>query len=613
MEDYNRSGDLMKKQNGKRILVKIGKSKFFAIFSVFVICISIILSNSYTYNSIISNKVTYFDENDEDDSDETESIDREDYLDKVKELYQKFLDNGSNIDINLYLATVVISESYAGIDHKDLWKKDIRTIFRCMNAEYDAHTYTVNYDEEGFRKNIKEHWITKKSKFKKLTKKYTDKELDKIVDSIYELKEVYEDIYGEDENVTGSNATTGGTCSYQVYGKVYSNVKVQLLKCEGNAKVNEEPYDFENVYIPGVVYLEVGEYTYEANKAQAVTARSFALTRPKEMGGAFGVKWDNNNILNLRNCVMDQAFCNPDVGCWSNCPDGPQTGWTHNCSREQSNTYSGYDSGKAWKKNKLPADDKARRAAKETYGQVAVDSKGNVLYLNFDDSDQSSWSRLSKEKNSKGQYLDYFEILKKHYHNKGVEIATITSNCTGGESSELGQTALSWRQYDPQWAKVKLGSRTIKEVGCMVTSTAIQIARSGTKINSETFDPGVFVDTVRNNNGFTGNDFNNDDSTWASIAPNFKVGGRIEFSNKDSIDTKIKKVTELINNGYYPIARIYKRGTALLPSGQHWVAITGVNNNKIQMADPGSDATDFCGTYNCNSWHFTRVYYYKAN
>ena len=74
------------------------------------------------------------------------------------------------------------------------------------------------------------------------------------------------------------------------------------------------------------------------------------------------------------------------------------------------------------------------------------------------------------------------------------------------------------------------------------------------------------------------------------------------MKNKEYID--INKIAELISQGYYVIARIYH-------PGQHWVALTGVNNGKVTMADPGSTATDFCGKYSCGAT-FTKITYFKA-
>ena len=116
----------------------------------------------------------------------------------------------------------------------------------------------------------------------------------------------------EDNQVS---VNTSGTCTYKVGKESVSNVKVKLLNCEGNTYVpGEELIDFED-YITGVVSQEVGDTEYEALKVQAIVARSFALTRPKEMGNAFGLSLKKNGdqwILSLRSCTNDQVFCNPN-------------------------------------------------------------------------------------------------------------------------------------------------------------------------------------------------------------------------------------------------------------------------------------------------------------
>lgn len=572
-------------KNGKSKLVKKGKSKYMVIFSIFVIFMTITFSISCEYkNSYIVSYKNYYENN-------TKTTE---FINRVSEIYNGYLQNGSSVNLKLFLATIIITENYTSIDYSNISKQDIHTIFKCMNNDPDIDDYNViNYNETSFRQNIKNKWITQ-GKFKSITKDYSDKALNSIVDEIYVQVSMHNQLFGEEE--INNRITTGGVCSYKVGDNNYSNIKIRLLNCEGNTPVaGEELIDFET-YITGVVYQENGNSSYEALKAQSVAARSYALRRPKAMGGAFGVKLSNESgqtTLSLRSCTNDQVFCHPDKGCWSNVRGG-QT--SSKSSYSNCTVHSGYDTSKTWTRNKLDEDSNVRKAVKETNGEVAVDSDGNVVYTTYTNTNQTRWNTWAKE----GK--DYFEILKKDY----PSISTIKADCTAGADTELAKQALTWKQYDSRWGSQYIGTKTIKQVGCMVTATAIQIARSGTEIKGTSFDPGVFVSTVKANHGFSGNNFNVDASSWESIAPNFKVGGMEEFSINDSMSKKTARVSELISQGYYVIARIYH-------PGQHWVAITDVQNGKIMMADPGSESTDFCGKYKCNGVTFTRIYYFKAS
>lgn len=574
------------KKTEKRAIQKTELWKKMVIFSVFVIFMFITICSNYEYNTVVTARKVYEKSNDI----------SEELLNNISEIYTEYKNNGSSIKLSLFYATLIVTESYSGISDDDITIRDIHTIFKCMNDEFDIEDFApIYYDEESFRKNIKEHWFSDK-KFKKTLGKSSKHRQDEVLDDIYKQLDVYNQLYGEEEDDSHSSTSGGGVCNYKVGDKNYSNVKVKLLNCEGNSYVSgEETYDLE-YYVTGVIAQEIGETDLEAMKVQAIVARSFSLKRPSVMGGAYGVKLEqsgSDTVLSLRSCTNDQVFCNPDKGCWSN-RRGGQTSNSNPSDWKNCTVHSGYDNSKTWTKKALSADSKIRTAVQETSGQVAVDSSGNIVYTDFTDTNQQYWKKLAKE----GK--DYFEILKKDY----PKVATVKSDCSSGESTELGKEALSWKQYDSRWGSELIGTKTIKQVGCMVTATSIQIARSGTELKTKDFNPGVFVKTVKKNHGFSGNNFNVDDSTWSEIAPNFKTGGVVEFKATEGKKSKINKIAELISQGYYVIARIYH-------PGQHWVALTGVNNGKVTMADPGSTATDFCGKYSCGAT-FTKITYFKA-
>lgn len=161
------------------------------------------------------------------------------------------------------------------------------------------------------------------------------------------------------------------------------------------------------------------------------------------------------------------------------------------------------------------------------------------------------------------------------------------SNYTG----VYDHNALNWKQYDSTWGSIRLGSSkyTIKTAGCLATSVAIQIKASGTKITTDDFNPGIFVDAVNKNDGFTSGGLFKWDGSWKQIAPNWN------FYNKKSLPAsktdKISTIRELLNQGYYPVMCVKKNCA-------HWVAVTGVTDDNIIIADPGSNASTVWPQYN---------------
>ena len=65
---------------------------------------------------------------------------------------------------------------------------------------------------------------------------------------------------------------------------------------------------------------------------------------------------------------------------------------------------------------------------------------------------------------------------------------------------------VNWRQGDPSWANVRIGntSSTVGRIGCLVTSIAILIEKSGVNTTISPFNPGTFVEALNKNGGFDG-------------------------------------------------------------------------------------------------------------
>lgn len=352
-----------------------------------------------------------------------------------------------------------------------------------------------------------------------------------------------------------------GTCKYDVGESSYSNVKVRLYKNDRFELVysDDRLIDFDK-YILGVAYQEVGGGTDSISeqvfKAQAIAARSYALTRGKKMAGVKALQITEENgytVVNIRQTTSDQAYCDPDEGYLP-------SGQLSNCS-------SGH--------LRLPDDSPLRTWIKEVDGVVLVDSNGEVVNTPYIDKDQIAWRALAQS----GMTSD--EIILKHY-NAAEKGYTLNATCVKTSSVEGAE---GWKQCDPRWGNMYVGSKTICSIGCALTSISIQLARSGVQLNvSGEFNPGTFMQTHKSNGGFSDNII-----TWnvSRIAPNFKLIASHEalFGTKEN---KIKTLKKYAANGEYIVLGV-RHGV-----GQdigHYVAYNDSSSDEIFIFDPAGNTT----------------------
>lgn len=519
------------------------------------------------------------------------------FYDKVEELNKKY----PSIDMSLVLASVLY---------------DANDFYNTGNSNYCTEKYTTaeeitDCEKEIDKNNYQEAKDNVSKVAKKLSKGKTEFDqymVDTFIPNNYDdimkssnmtaeqvLKEIYalSDFFSDYKNLN-NNASSGGVCKYSVNGQEASDIKVRLLTCKsdgqsGNPIAGEELIDLEK-YILGVVYQENGGAPTEAIKVQAIAARSFALNREIPLSGQYDVGVTNENgqwVLNIRNCTDDQAYCDPDKGCWSDHAGGESSTTIH----------SGEDTTKTWHRGPLAADSPVRENVKAVTGKIAIDSGGNIIQLPYTSTQQNAWNNMAN------QGKDYTEIIKANYSN----VHSITSNC----SASLDGDWSTWSQHDSRWKDVPLGNSacTIDHAGCLVTSIAIQIAHSGTQINLPSgvmeFNPGVFV--ANNPTMFDRKCLYQGNSPWTnSMAPNFVPAGRVDICG--SRQEKVNKVADYINQGYYLVTRVdYVK--------EHWVAIVGTSGDELIMVDPSTNSTEVFarwGARGANS-NCLATYLYKKN
>ncbi|MBQ9011296.1 MAG: N-acetylmuramoyl-L-alanine amidase [Bacilli bacterium] len=160
----------------------------------------------------------------------------------------------------------------------------------------------------------------------------------------------------------------------------------------------------------------------------------------------------------------------------------------------------------------------------------------------------------------------------------------------------------SWKQYDEKWKNEPLGGETLGGVGCLVTSMAIQIARSGTMVTNlpsgySNFNPGAFAKALNDNGAFsTGGSFSG--GGYSGIVPNWKTGSRVSVNTSDNASLAQKLSAELASAAEGKYQKFILLQIHHSSSDQHWVAVDTVTSNEVTIFDPGKSGTTLDENYN---------------
>ena len=526
------------------------------------------------------------------------------FYDRVNDVKTEFQANGKDLDpLKVVAIYHVLNTNGAGLEYKDMTTIRIRTFANSM-------LYNNTYNEEAFKYNLINDIIPK------YIPKASQIEREQIADDILSYVERYNSLVGK--NIGSNNGdfscSSSGSCAYNIKGfyvqgkgNVSSNMDVdnlyvRLMQCgSGNGHdyggtfglplEGEDLVPFEK-YILGVAYQEIGLVDEHAFKAQLVAARSYILARHVDMGGWRTLKQESNGnwVLQTAACTQDQVYCDPDKGC-STPGDG-----------QWSQVYSGYGHGKVLKQA-LPQDSPYRRYAADVAGEVLTNSQGYIVYSGYMQSEQQKFMQLAAQGN------DYKQILKSAYNqgSRNYGATNISKNsCSNSSGCVSTGDFAGWKQCGMSWSITPMGNsgRTLCNIGCLVTSVSMQIAKSGVPTNISNFNPGTFVEFLNKNGGFiSGGNF-----VWAGAtkaAPSFVYQGSVSVLGMTK-QQKLDKLKSLVSQqGVYVVAEV--KGN----TGQHWVAIDGINGDTINMLDPSSSSNDMWGYYN---WANTSTFaYYRVN
>ncbi len=178
----------------------------------------------------------------------------------------------------------------------------------------------------------------------------------------------------------------------------------------------------------------------------------------------------------------------------------------------------------------------------------------------------------------------------------------------GGVIYGLNNTGdfINWRQAGQSWSNIRIGntSSTIGNIGCLVTSIAILIEKSGANTTIVPFNPGTFVEALNNNGGFDekGNLYY---APINKVVPNFRYIENVNLRGKTRAE-KLELIKQYLNLGFHITIEV--KGAT--PGNQHWVAILGVDGNNVNIVDPASDKTDLWSAY---EWSKSSQFnYFKA-
>lgn len=569
-------------------VVLIAAPAFFLLLMLFVVITSVLGSNDAEYNDAMGIAAS---SGEVEISNINYSEDAKAFYDRVAEVKNEYSANGKNVDI-AYIsgAYYILITNDSSITYESMTKEKIEEIADAMLDENGS------FSEDTFKENLINNVLL--SYFPDSTE--TDRT--KMAKEIIEYGVRFRSYLGD--NTSSSESIASGTCSYDIKSvspskgvnkslniKV-SDLHVRLLECGGNTPIaGEELIPFED-YILGVAFGEIGNgYPEEAIKAQLVAARSYALVRPSAMNNAVGLKLEQENdkwILQLRNCVNDQAYCNPNLGCSSA---------SYSCG-DASTIHSGHNfATKCLGGQILAPEDKMRSIAASVQGEVIVNAQDSIINAPYVSTDQNELRTLAE------QGLNYKQILLQKYNNGKRDMgATAIKKMNCSASVSTGAFA-SWKQSATPWAKIKLGNSnaTISHAGCLATSIAILIAKSGvaTTVDGE-FNPGSFVKKVGQYGAFgPQGDFTNY-TLVSHAAPNFRYVNSVDLVGNAA--QKAATIKSILDQGYYPMAKVNYGG--------HWVAIDSVSGTTVNMMDPGSQSTNLWSEYSVAGT--VRIVYFQA-
>lgn len=497
------------------------------------------------------------------------------YGSEVSEMYQKDL----NI-IKTYELTSSACYGEIGVEKPDLTKYDAKIDLLDTTEEIpsiEGYTYESGFVYTTYPRYLKEYTLdNKKPEFNYKIARDIESILNERVSS---RQDYINYLLGYPNNVKTNILSYSGSCTYSVNNTNLDNLYVRLLhggndalpNIEGGTAIEgQELIEFED-YILGVVYAESGAVSDEALKVQAITARNYALKNGKL------VTEDDKNIIEIRNSTEAQTYCDPDLGC------------TRYYVEKHKGTINVYTKGTEPKSELSPSaleistpplekDSRVRKAVKSVSGVLLKDLSGNLLSLGYGRDEQLKWDDLAKSGS------DYTEIIRLTY---GSDFTVSSPSCSFASGDWD-----AWRQFSSEWGSIMLSNKTMSKVGCFITAHAKAIAKSGAQVKVSNFNPGTFINIIKQNSCLSGNNL------ISACALNSVLVNKYERKSESltgSLQNKANIISSYLNDGYEVLLRVKSPDPR-----QHWVLVTGVNGSTIYMSDTASNVNTVVPFYNAS-------------
>ena len=149
----------------------------------------------------------------------------------------------------------------------------------------------------------------------------------------------------------------------------------------------------------------------------------------------------------------------------------------------------------------------------------------------------------------------------------------------------------NWKQGDERWGGNTLGNATISRIGCAATAIAILLVGSGAEKDrylKGTFDPGVFVQEMTANGGFTaggGMYWYKISTVYSKFGASLRDTGKgtsSDFYNLDRYGQSMA-IKNHLAAGKFVIICVDNTKTG----NTHWLAVDYATNDGIYVCDPG--------------------------
>ena len=128
-----------------------------------------------------------------------------------------------------------------------------------------------------------------------------------------------------------------------------------------------------------------------------------------------------------------------------------------------------------------------------------------------------------------------------------------------------------YKQCDSKWGGNYISSKTICQVGCLMSSVSMGLSAHGKTIGGGAINPGTLNSWLKSNGGYQGNLL-----IWGA-ANKFGISYQGQFKDVSNYAKN--------QNSYITILNVH--------NGGHWVLATGYSNGVYTVNDPGYQTTSY--------------------